>query len=171
VPRFGRGRPPKSFVGMLENRKQFLDGNRSVAENSAKGAEGNFSVKGNRDGETPRIGRMAKADVTAFLAHSNVAKLSQSGSSQRPKRRAASGSSGDDNASDQHIVRVRNFFAAAFHILEAKVYSLADIGKGLGHCFALRIAAGNGRANHDVTAVVLVGFEKDFEIAGGHCLW
>jgi len=32
----------------------------------------------------------------------------------------------------------------------------------------LRVAAGDGGANHDIAAVVLVGFEKDFEIACRH---
>jgi len=44
----------------------------------------------------------------------------------------------------------------------------ADIGEGLGDGLALRVTAGDGGADHDVAAIVLIGLEKDFEVAGGH---
>ena len=103
---------------------------------------------------------MAKTDVAALLAHSDIAKLSESANSW--------GSSRDDDASNQHIVRIRDFFAPAFHVFEADVDCFTDIGEGFGQRFALRIAAGNERTNHDISDVVFVGFEKDFEIACGH---
>jgi hypothetical protein len=34
-------------------------------------------VERNRDGEAPRVGRMAQADVAALLAHGDIAKFSQ----------------------------------------------------------------------------------------------
>ncbi len=79
-------------------------------------------------------------------------------------------SSGDDDASNQDIVGVGERFAAAFHLLEAKVDGFADIGEGLGDGLALRVTAGDGGADHDVAAIVLIGLEKDFEVAGGHAL-
>src|SRR5437879_4119222 len=63
------------------------------------------------------------------------------------------GSSGDEDASNQYIVRVWDFFAAAVHIFEAKIDGFADTGKGLGHGLALGVATGHGRTNHDVAAV------------------
>jgi hypothetical protein len=35
-------------------------------------------MKGNGDGQAPKVGRMAQAEVAALLAHRNIAKLSQS---------------------------------------------------------------------------------------------
>jgi hypothetical protein len=76
-------------------------------------------------------------------------------------------SSRDDDASNQHIVRIRDFFARLS--MSSRQTSIASrILARAGHRFALRIAAGNGRTNHDISAVVFVGFEKDFEIACGH---
>jgi hypothetical protein len=69
-------------------------------------------------------------------------------------------SSGDDDASNQDIVGVGERFAAAFHLLEAKVDGFADIGEGLGDGLALRVTAGDGGADHDVAAIVLIGSRK-----------
>lgn len=59
-------------------------------------------------------------------------------------------------------------FSKRRHVLEAEVDGFADVGEGFGNGLALRVAAGDRRTNHDVAAVVLVGLEKDFEVAGGH---
>ncbi len=40
----------------LEYREEFLNSDRSVAKNAAKGTGGNFGVEGNCDGETLRVG-------------------------------------------------------------------------------------------------------------------
>lgn len=87
----------------------------------------------------------------------------------RRQRHPAWGSSGDDDASDQDIFRVGEFFATAFHVLKAEVDGFADIGEGLGDRLALGIAAGDRGADHDVAAIVLIGLEKNFEVACGHC--
>jgi hypothetical protein len=71
LPKDGCTRPE------LQYGKKFFNRDRCVAENAAKCAEGNFRVKGNRDGEAPRVGGMAKADVATLLAYSYIAKLSQ----------------------------------------------------------------------------------------------
>ena len=59
----------------LQYGKKFFNRDRGVAENAANGAEGNFSVKGDRDGKTLRSGGVTKADVAALLAHHDVSKL------------------------------------------------------------------------------------------------
>jgi hypothetical protein len=59
-------------------------------------------------------------------------------------------------------------FSKRRHVLEAEVDGFADVGEGFGNGLALRVAAGDRRTNHDVAAVVLVGLEKNFEVAGGH---
>jgi hypothetical protein len=45
---------------------------------------------------------------------------------------------------------------------------LLDIGESFGDGFALGIAAGERRADHDIALIVFVGFEKHFEVAAGH---
>src|SRR6267378_5869116 len=77
-------------------------------------------------------------------------------------------SSRDDDASDQDVVRVGDFFATAFHVFNTEVDGLANVREGFRNRFSLGIATRNGRADHYVTAVVGVGLEEDFEIAGGH---
>jgi hypothetical protein len=39
------------------------------------------------------------------------------------------GSSRNDDAADQNIIGVGNFFAAAFHVLDAEVDCFADVGE------------------------------------------
>jgi hypothetical protein len=53
----------------------------------------------------------------------------------------------------------------AFHVLDTEVNGFTDTGEGFGNGLALRIAVGNRGTNHDITAVVFVRFEKNFEIA------
>ena len=77
-------------------------------------------------------------------------------------------SSSDDDAADQDVIGVGDFLAAAFHVLDAEVDGFADVGEGLRDGLSLGVATGNGGADHDVAAVVGIGFEEDFEIAGGH---
>src|SRR5881296_3214331 len=79
---------------------------------------------------------------------------------RRPKRRAAWGSSGDDNAANQDIIRIRDFFAATFHVLDAEVDGFADVGESLRNRFALRIVAGKRGAHNHVAAVVVVGLQE-----------
>lgn len=78
------------------------------------------------------------------------------------------GTSRDDDAANQNIVGIGDFFAAAFHVFKAQVDGFADVGEGFGHGLSLGIAAGDGRTNYDITGVVLIGLEKYFEIAGSH---
>lgn len=113
---------------------------------------------------------MTKAHVAAFLTNGHVPELSESESILRPKSRAAWGSSRDDNASNQDVIRVRDFLAAAFHVFEAKIDGFADVCQSFRDSFALGIAAGKRGAHHNVAAVVFVRLEKDFEIACGHLL-
>src|SRR5712672_1843493 len=77
-------------------------------------------------------------------------------------------SSRDDDASDQDVVGVGDFFATTFHVFNTEVDGLANVREGFRNRFSLGIATGNGMADHYVTAVVGVGLEEDFEIAGGH---
>ena len=74
------------------------------------------------------------------------------------------GSSRDDDASNQDIVGIGDFFAPALHVLDTEVNGFTDVGEGLGHSLALRVATRNGRTNYDIAAVALVGFEKHFEV-------
>jgi hypothetical protein len=59
-------------------------------------------------------------------------------------------------------------FSKRRHVLDTEVDGFADVGEGFGYGLALGVAARDGGSNHDVAAVVLVGLEKNFEIAGGH---
>ena len=57
---------------------EFFHSDGGVPENSAESPKGDLGMKGSGDGQAPKVGRMAQADVAALLAHRNIAKLSQS---------------------------------------------------------------------------------------------
>ena len=73
----------------LQGRNQLLDGDRRVskdaAKDAAKGARSNLVVKWNGNGQPLRVGRMAKADVAAFLTDGDIAKLANARISSSPE--------------------------------------------------------------------------------------
>jgi len=54
---------------------QLLDAYAGIAQNPAEGAESNFIVQWNCNGELFRIRWMTEANVTALLPHHRVSKL------------------------------------------------------------------------------------------------
>ncbi len=57
---------------MSKSRKKLLDGDSGVAEDAAKGAEGNLGMKGNGDREASRVGWVAEPHMAALLAHGDI---------------------------------------------------------------------------------------------------
>ena len=77
---------------------------------------------------------------------------------------AASESSVDEHAADQYVAWVRNRLAPAFHVFQAQLDCLTNIGERFFDGFSLRIAALKRRTNHNVPAVVFVPLQKNLEI-------
>lgn len=66
-----------SFFSELQNGKEFFNCDRGVTKNATKGADGNFSVEGNRNRKAARVRGMAETDVAALLANRGIAKFAQ----------------------------------------------------------------------------------------------